>query len=154
MREIFRLSDGWVRLAIREAYNGECQYCGAGDAGHVDHIVARSKGGEDALSNYILACQSCNSRKGNGDIAPQFLALITAIASKKEASIRRRIIALHNGPAIHGYNIGLSKDFCIFVPVNKKYPTIEQFELLRFTMDLFGKIKDRFDAEATEAIQA
>ena len=31
----------------------------------VDHILPRSKGGENALANYQPMCQHCNGRKGN-----------------------------------------------------------------------------------------
>ncbi len=30
----------------------------------VDHVIPRSRGGGDELSNLVLACQSCNSSKG------------------------------------------------------------------------------------------
>ena len=33
-----------------------------------DHILARSKGGEDALSNYQTMCCICNNLKGNYDL--------------------------------------------------------------------------------------
>lgn len=35
------------------------------DAMHVDHVVPRSKGGIDHLSNYQPLCRTCNVRKGN-----------------------------------------------------------------------------------------
>lgn len=31
----------------------------------IDHILPRSKGGQNALANYQPMCQHCNSRKGN-----------------------------------------------------------------------------------------
>lgn len=33
----------------------------------VDHIVAKTKGGGHDLSNLVLACATCNARKGNRD---------------------------------------------------------------------------------------
>lgn len=35
-----------------------------GKAGHVDHILARSRGGQNHLSNLQLLCQGCNTSKG------------------------------------------------------------------------------------------
>lgn len=31
----------------------------------IDHIIARSRGGEDRLHNYALTCRSCNARKSD-----------------------------------------------------------------------------------------
>lgn len=41
-----------------------CTYCGKREATSWDHIVPRSRGGEDTRSNLVPACQSCNSSKG------------------------------------------------------------------------------------------
>lgn len=47
---------------------GKCWYCGDGFS-HVkrtlDHVVPRSKGGSNDLSNLVFACQRCNSDKGS-----------------------------------------------------------------------------------------
>ena len=43
-----------------------CQYCGkTSDELTTDHIIPRSKGGEDSWENLITACTTCNNRKGN-----------------------------------------------------------------------------------------
>jgi 5-methylcytosine-specific restriction endonuclease McrA len=43
-----------------------CQYCGRGDVSlTVDHIVPKSRGGEDTWENLITACIPCNNRKGD-----------------------------------------------------------------------------------------
>ena len=44
--------------------DGCCQRCGTEDNLSVDHIVPRSLGGDDSLSNLEVLCQSCNSSKG------------------------------------------------------------------------------------------
>ena len=41
-----------------------CTYCGAREATSWDHIVPKSRGGEDVRSNLVPACQPCNSSKG------------------------------------------------------------------------------------------
>lgn len=67
----------WSRRGVlgRDGYH--CIYCGAapGDVqdGHllhkenftVDHIIPRSRGGENTWSNTVCACHRCNQRKGN-----------------------------------------------------------------------------------------
>jgi hypothetical protein len=53
-----------------------CQYCGRRlpvDALYVDHIVPRSRGGEDSLYNLVTACRACNVDKGDRDLS-EYLA--------------------------------------------------------------------------------
>ncbi|MBW4697127.1 MAG: HNH endonuclease [Aphanocapsa lilacina HA4352-LM1] len=42
-----------------------CQYCGSKEDLTIDHVVPRSKGGEDAWENVTTACVRCNIKKGN-----------------------------------------------------------------------------------------
>ncbi|MEB3203974.1 MAG: HNH endonuclease [Candidatus Sericytochromatia bacterium] len=43
-----------------------CQYCGrkGGDL-TVDHVMPKSRGGEDSWENLVAACLRCNNRKGD-----------------------------------------------------------------------------------------
>jgi len=34
----------------------------------LDHIVPKSKGGETAVNNVLVCCDTCNAKKGNDDI--------------------------------------------------------------------------------------
>jgi len=52
-------------LYRRDRYT--CQYCGAQPGSEeltIDHVVPRSRGGLASWTNCVLACVSCNSRKG------------------------------------------------------------------------------------------
>jgi 5-methylcytosine-specific restriction endonuclease McrA len=43
-----------------------CQYCGFdGDALTLDHVMPRSRGGQDSWENIVVACMRCNVNKGN-----------------------------------------------------------------------------------------
>ncbi len=43
-----------------------CQYCGCtGDDLTLDHVIPRSRGGEDSWENMVAACVRCNVKKGN-----------------------------------------------------------------------------------------
>lgn len=58
---------------------GHCEYCGRGldfnergntgswSAWEVDHIIAKSQGGETDIRNAACACTTCNRQKGASD---------------------------------------------------------------------------------------
>ena len=52
-------------LMFRDAH--QCQYCGTRphlrDL-NIDHVLPRSRGGQDTWENLVTACRSCNLRKG------------------------------------------------------------------------------------------
>ena len=53
-----------ARKFITDSYYGRCQYCNrAGDT--LDHIIPLSKGGARGATNMTLACDACNSDKGD-----------------------------------------------------------------------------------------
>ena len=43
----------------------QCIYCGTSGALTLEHILPRSRGGEDIPDNVVWVCQSCNSSKGS-----------------------------------------------------------------------------------------
>lgn len=53
-----------TRKNILERDGHICQYCGK-PGGTVDHIVPRSRGGEDSWTNCVCACGACNRAKSN-----------------------------------------------------------------------------------------
>ncbi len=72
---IIRLSN-YVRVTFRRVElsrknilrrdSGRCQYCGKTNPPlTIDHIIPKSRGGEDTWENLITACMKCNNRKGN-----------------------------------------------------------------------------------------
>ena len=79
------IHDPEVREAVWKMTGGKCFYCEvelircAGDEQdrsrcfHIDHIVAKSRGGPDHLSNYVPACERCNISK-NAKSFVEFLA--------------------------------------------------------------------------------
>jgi 5-methylcytosine-specific restriction endonuclease McrA len=43
-----------------------CQYCGRADVPlTIDHIIPKSKGGDDTWENLVAACVQCNNKKGD-----------------------------------------------------------------------------------------
>jgi 5-methylcytosine-specific restriction endonuclease McrA len=54
-----------VREYLLEKWGRHCVYCGAGNLPlQVEHILPRSRGGTDRVSNLTIACGPCNERKG------------------------------------------------------------------------------------------
>ena len=52
-------------LMFRDAH--QCQYCGRRPAMrdlNIDHVLPRSRGGDDSWENLVTACRECNLRKG------------------------------------------------------------------------------------------
>lgn len=54
-----------VRAYVLQKWGWQCCYCHArGIPLQVEHIVPRSRGGSDRVSNLALACEPCNRKKG------------------------------------------------------------------------------------------
>ena len=58
-----------VREYLLEKWGRRCAYCGKEDVPlQIEHIVPRSKGGTDRVSNLTLACEACNRKKGDKSV--------------------------------------------------------------------------------------
>jgi len=68
-----------LRIYVRDKYR--CQYCGekkpAGEL-TLDHILPRSRGGDNSPVNIVTACVPCNGRKGNRTPAEARMPLLTS----------------------------------------------------------------------------
>lgn len=53
------------RNLIYKRDNHTCQYCGSKKSLTIDHVIPRSKGGEDTWENMVVACAPCNTKKGH-----------------------------------------------------------------------------------------
>jgi 5-methylcytosine-specific restriction endonuclease McrA len=52
---------GRQRIFKRDKY--ECGYCGSKKNLTIDHIIPRSKGGDNSWNNLITCCNRCNNEK-------------------------------------------------------------------------------------------
>ena len=50
---------------IYESDEHTCQYCGSKKHLSIDHVIPRCRGGEDTWENLVVACSSCNVKKGS-----------------------------------------------------------------------------------------
>jgi 5-methylcytosine-specific restriction endonuclease McrA len=66
LQELRKTQKHKIREAVKQRFGGTCAFCGRKP--HVltlDHIVAKSKGGRDVLSNLAAVCIRCNRSKGS-----------------------------------------------------------------------------------------
>jgi 5-methylcytosine-specific restriction endonuclease McrA len=79
-----------VKEYVLTKWGRKCAYCGVENVPfEVEHILARSQGGSNRVSNLCLSCHSCNQAKGNKSIE-EFL--------KKKPEILTRILAQAKAP--------------------------------------------------------
>jgi 5-methylcytosine-specific restriction endonuclease McrA len=68
-----------TRIYMRDKFR--CQYCGVkktpGDL-TLDHILPRSRGGDNSPMNIVTACVACNNRKGNRTPSEARMPLLTS----------------------------------------------------------------------------
>ena len=68
-----------LRIYTRDKFR--CQYCGAKKTASeltLDHILPRSRGGDNTPINVVTACLKCNNRKGNRTPAEARMPLLTS----------------------------------------------------------------------------
>ena len=70
-----KLRDGDITISdtIREwereqALPKECVFCGSKKELTTDHLIPSNRGGDDSADNLVLACQACNSSRGDRGI--------------------------------------------------------------------------------------
>lgn len=79
-----------VREYLLEKWGRVCAYCGAKNIKpEVEHIIPRSKGGSDRISNLTIACHDCNQKKDDKPIQ-EFLS--------KKPSVLKAILAQAKRP--------------------------------------------------------
>jgi 5-methylcytosine-specific restriction endonuclease McrA len=67
------------RIYMRDKFR--CQYCGLRKSPGeltLDHILPRSRGGDNSPMNIVTACVSCNNRKGNRTPSEARMPLLTS----------------------------------------------------------------------------
>ena len=78
-----------LREYILEKWQRRCAYCGAESVPlEIEHVVPRSKGGSNRVSNLTLSCRDCNQQKGNRSVQ-EFLAGKPEVLKKILSGLRR-----------------------------------------------------------------
>jgi 5-methylcytosine-specific restriction endonuclease McrA len=73
------------RKNILRRDNHRCQFCGNTSNLTIDHIIPKSRGGEDTWENLTTACIKCNNKKG--DRTPEEAGLKLRSIPKKPSHI-------------------------------------------------------------------
>ena len=90
---------------IRERDGNRCQYTGRvlrPDEGSLDHVVPRSRGGEDAWENLVWSCKEVNARKADRLPHEAGLKLLSTPRAPKELPATAFI---RNASAIQDWNL-------------------------------------------------
>ncbi len=99
-----------VREYLLEKWGRKCAYCGKKDVPlEIEHIVPRSRGGSDRVSNLTIACHECNQTKGNQTAEEFGHPQIQAKAEKSLKAtafmniVRSKMVDLLNCDQTYGY---------------------------------------------------
>ena len=100
-----------ARHYLLQKYNYTCVYCGSrGGSFELDHVIPRSKGGTNKISNLVLACKECNRKKGKSFL-DEFLATKPGLCQKIKNTISR---PLQHAAAVNITNNRLVKELLQF----------------------------------------
>ncbi|AOS83995.1 HNH endonuclease [Chlorobaculum limnaeum] len=68
-----------------------CQYCGGKEAElTLDHVIPKSRGGEESWENLVTACKPCNSKKGNRTPAEADMTLLKKPSRPSHITLMRQ----------------------------------------------------------------
>jgi hypothetical protein len=86
-------SDKDVRAVMIRFYKSQCIYCRRFSPGvmEIDHLHPKSKGGTNALENYLLACAECNRLKGDMVIEEPGVSWYRALARSNAPKILKML---------------------------------------------------------------
>lgn len=76
------------KRALASKFGWICWYCGLDlkfKERHLDHIIPKSRGGEDVLDNFALSCAFCNHAKHDNDLET-FLAWLSFVSKGQSVS--------------------------------------------------------------------
>lgn len=77
-------------VAARDGF--ACVYCGSKGPHQLDHLTPRCRGGADVVSNVVLACLPCNSRRKARSLAAwQRASGLPFTASSVRRHAKRRV---------------------------------------------------------------
>jgi len=114
---------GSIRYKVLLRAKNRCENCGITNkekALEVDHIIPRSKGGKDELSNFQALCYTCNSQKSNKDDT-HFRKILESYNYRKKGCLfcnisKSKIIKSNELAIVIKDNYPVTKDHCLIIP--------------------------------------
>lgn len=95
-----------AREYLLEKWGRKCAYCNEEDSRlEIDHIIPKSKGGSNRVSNLTIACKDCNRTKANNPLQ-DFLKNKPILCSKILAKAKT---PLNNAAAVNSSRIALAR---------------------------------------------
>ena len=70
----------------------QCQYCGVIESPRdmtIDHVIPRSRGGENTWSNLVTCCKKCNQKKGNRTPEEANISLLNKPVKPRNSILRQ-----------------------------------------------------------------
>ena len=86
LRRRVTLSSSQVDGLFLNSDGCRCVYCGTTSVEsklHVDHILPRSKGGQDVASNLATSCSQCNLEKYDRELSPDSLVFVDELVRRR-----------------------------------------------------------------------
>jgi len=114
---------GSVRYKVLLRAKNRCESCGISikeKALEVDHIIPRTKGGKDELSNFQALCYTCNSQKSNKDDT-HFKKILESYNHRKKGCIfcdisKNKIVKSNELAVVIKDNYPVTKHHCLIIP--------------------------------------
>lgn len=53
------------KQSIKDKWDYKCAYCGSDENLTLDHIISKSRGGHNKITNVLCACKNCNKDKAD-----------------------------------------------------------------------------------------
>ena len=114
---------GSVRYKVLLRAKNRCESCGISSlkkALEVDHIIPRTKGGKDELSNFQALCYTCNSQKSNKDDT-NFKKILESYNDRKKGCIfcnipKSKIVKSNELAVVIKDNYPVTKHHSLIIP--------------------------------------
>ena len=104
----------WEYLLVK--WNHSCAYCNAKNTPlEKEHVVAKSKGGSNSVTNLVVSCRPCNERKGTKSI-DEFLKKKPSVLKKIKSQLKA---PLKDAASMNANRYAIARELETFnLPVN------------------------------------